>query len=126
MIDSATGLDRAPHRYTAHGRETCDRMRDQCRRLAREFVLQAGGDPQDVDLVARADALGDFMFAAACDTHAMKYDDRRGLKGDPEEDRVKAHFWHQMAAHVRDPSRHPDPRCGRPDHRAYEPLDDVG
>ena len=84
--DSPTGTDAQPARYTrADGRETLDVIRD---------------------------VLGDAGFIAFCIGNAMKYEDRTGKKGDAEEDRKKARFYRQMAAHVR--GEGPDPRSGRP------------
>ena len=93
--DSDTGLDRAPDRYMAAGRETIDRIRD---------------------------ALGDEGFVAFCAGNAMKYDDRAGRKGDEATDREKATFYRCMANHVR--SYGPDPRHGRPGFVSYHREDD--
>jgi hypothetical protein len=84
LSDSATGLDRAPDRYMATGRETIDRIRD---------------------------VLGDEGFVAFCVGNALKYADRAGLKSDAEFDLVKQRWYLDMAAHVRDEG--PDPRAGR-------------
>jgi hypothetical protein len=82
--DSTTGHDRAPVRYSAHGRETIDRIRD---------------------------LLGDEGFVAYCLGNALKYGDRAGLKGSESEDRLKAGWYLQMALHVR--GLGPDPRTYR-------------
>lgn len=82
--DSAIGDDRAPDRYSAKGRETIDRIRDE---------------------------LGDDGFVALCLGNAMKYEDRAGLKGSADEDRKKAAWYRQMAAHVRGEAD--DPRVYR-------------
>lgn len=82
--DSATGFDHAPTRYTAKGRETIDRIRDD---------------------------LGDEGFVALCLGNAMKYEDRAGLKGSADEDMKKARWYRQMAAHVRGEAE--DPRAHR-------------
>lgn len=120
MSDTPTGTDRAPARYMAHGRETVDRMRDRCRALVRDALDQAGLD--DFDPGELAGALGDAMFAVACETHALKYEDRLGLKDAPEIDAAKARFWHDMADHVRLPEVHPDPRHLRDGFVPCEPL----
>lgn len=91
MDDSATGIDRAPVRYSSHGRETIDRLRD---------------------------VLGDEGFVAHCLGCALKYRDREGLKGEASEDRKKAWFYIQMAMFVRGIG--PDPREYRPDHAEYQ------
>ena len=85
MFDSPTGTDAQPTRYTRpDGRETLDAIRDQ---------------------------LGDAGFISFCIGNAIKYEDRQGKKGDAEEDRKKAAFYLQMAAHVQGSG--PDPRSGR-------------
>jgi len=117
-----TGFDKAPTRYMAQGRETVDRMRDRCREIVRDTLDAAGLD--DFDPGSLTAALGDAIFAAACDTHTMKYEDRAGRKeGVPEErDMGAAGWWRQMAHHVRDPKRYPDPRAERPDFQLYTPY----
>ena len=82
--DDATGFHVAPARYSAHGRETIDRIRD---------------------------LLGDDGFAAYCLGTAMKYEDRAGLKGPAEQDRQKAIWYRQMHACVTHGA--PDPRAYR-------------
>lgn len=89
--DDTTGFTAAPTRYTRQGRETIDRIRD---------------------------ALGDQGFIAFCVGSAIKYEDRAGLKGDPEGDVAKAMWYRQMVDHVRD-ERKPDPRAGRQDFQPY-------
>lgn len=84
--DDATGFNVAPVRYSAHGRETIDRIRD---------------------------LLGDAGFIAYCRGTALKYRDRAGLKGDAAEDERKAAWYTQMAAHVAAPLEHQDPRAYR-------------
>lgn len=88
--DDATGFTVAPVRYSAHGRETIDRIRD---------------------------VLGDTGFAAYCHGAAMKYEDRAGLKGDAEEDRKKARWYRAMMDHVLIGA--PDPRAYRAGHEPY-------
>lgn len=88
--DDATGYTVAPVRYSAHGRETIDRIRDE---------------------------LGDDGFVAYCRGAAMKYEDRAGLKGDAEEDRKKARWYRAMVGHVLDGT--PDPRAYRAGHEPY-------
>lgn len=88
--DSATGFDRAPDRYSAKGRETIDRIRDD---------------------------LGDEGFIAFCVGNAAKYEDRAGLKGSADEDMKKARWYRTMAAHVR--GEGPDPRAERPNFVPY-------
>lgn len=83
-MDDATGFKVAPVRYSAHGRETIDRIRD---------------------------ALGDEGFAAYCRGTALKYRDRSGLKGDAAEDDKKAEWYEQMYRCV--VSGAPDPRTYR-------------
>ena len=107
-----TGLDRAPDRYMGHGRETVDRMRDTAYVAAR-WLADYDCDLRDTD------ALADALFAFACETHALKYEDRCGRKGDPAVDAAKATFWRGMAAHVRNPEVYPDPRSGRPGFTPY-------
>lgn len=87
------GFATAPARYTAHGRETIDRMRD----LARESFAD------------RNEADGAFAFF--CRATALKYDDRAGLKGPADTDREKAAWYRQMADHV--DGLGDDPRQGR-------------
>lgn len=98
MTRDDTGFDRAPDRYTAKGRETVDKMRDECRALGRE---------KGVD--------GDLLFAAACLTHHMKYLDR--VKN-PDTDPEKAEWWLRMYFHVL--KGEPDPRSQRPGFEPYE------
>jgi hypothetical protein len=107
--DSATGFDRAPDRYSAKGRETVDRMRDEAHSAAIELLNEIGAEP---DLDIPVEAIARLMFAYACRTHELKYEDREGLKDDPEQERKKAKWWRQMAAHVR--GEGPDPRHERP------------
>lgn len=92
--DSVTGFDRAPTRYTGKGRETIDRIRD---------------------------ALGDESFTAWCIGNVIKYSDRKGLKGDPKEDRQKELFYRQMALHVM--GKAIDPRSDRPGFEPYQKRD---
>lgn len=102
--DSADGFDRAPDRYTAHGRETIDRMRD----LAHTFAaMMRPGCTR-----AQRDDLADDLFAFHCFATALKYEDRAGLKGDANTDARKAAFYRGMAAHVA--GEGPDPRAARP------------
>jgi hypothetical protein len=83
-MSDATGFTSAPERYTAHGRETIDRIRDE---------------------------LGDAGFRAFCIGNAMKYEDRAGRKGDPEGDAEKARWYRQMVAHI--DGKAEDPRSRR-------------
>lgn len=118
--DTPTGWDRAPDRYMASGRETVDRMRDLCRALVRDTLDAAGLDSFDPgDL---SDALGDAIFAVACDTHALKYCDRRGLKDDAQVDAQKEAFWVSMAMHIRLDDVYPDPRHQREGFVPYSPM----
>lgn len=80
-VDDNIGFHVAPVRYSTHGRETIDRIRD---------------------------ALGDEGFVAYCQGTAMKYLDRLGLKGDASEDAAKARWYTEMAQHVL--GMGPDPR----------------
>lgn len=91
--DTATGTGRAPDRYTGHGRETIDRMRDLLR------------------FVARSAEAGDALFAAHCLATALKYRDRAGRKGSADEDRAKMSWYLQMHRHV--VFGEEDPRAGR-------------
>ena len=93
MTDTPTGHDRIPDRYTGHGRETIDEMRDY---------------------------LGDEAFAYHCEATAMKYWRRLGKKGDPADDLAKMTWYQRMAAHVRTGGQIPDPRAGRPGFQPYE------
>lgn len=90
QADDATGFNVAPVRYSAHGRETIDRIRD---------------------------TLGDEAFIAYCRGTAMKYRDRAGLKGDAAEDAKKAQWYLQMADHVSFGA--PDPRAYRAGFQPY-------
>jgi len=90
--DDNTGFNVAPLRYSRHGRETIDRIRDQ---------------------------LGDAGFVAYCRGQVLKYTDRAGLKGDEAEDLKKAEFYGQMADHVERPAEVKDPRAYR---KAFEPY----
>lgn len=93
-----TGFDSAPARYIKDGREVCDLMRDWCAEMG-EIV----GVP------------GDTLFAAACLTHMMKYNNR--VK-EPDIDREKSSWWLGMYLHIVTGS-HPDPRHNRPDFVPY-------
>lgn len=103
--DSPDGFDRAPDRYTGQGRETVDRMRDRCWHVAATELNWRG-----LDELA---AVADLLFREVCESHALKYRDRLGRKGDADEDRRKLAFWTQMAEHVATGGRTPDPRAGR-------------
>jgi hypothetical protein len=85
--DDATGFYVAPARYSAHGRETIDRMRDATPALY-SFALSRGA------------SVADAVFYVHCILDAMKYEDREGKKGDPLEDMTKARWYRQMAAHA--------------------------
>ena len=87
------GFDKAPRRYSAHGRETVDRMRDLC---------HAEAEGRDID--------GDVLFAVACMTHALKYADRKGLKGPAQDNLDKERWRREMSLHA---------LCGTEDPRAY-------
>ena len=106
VLDSKVGDDRPPSRYTAQGRETVDRMRDLCRERAAEMA-PPGNDPAEVNVA------GDMIFTIVCETHALKYKDRAGLKEgeDAEVTARKAAWWTAMADHVR--GNGPDPRSDR-------------
>jgi len=97
--DTPTGTERAPDRYTSKGRETIDRQRD----LAHALFATPG--------------LADKAFAYLCTAQALKYDDRRGLKGTEEDaayNDTKAAWYRAMADHVQ--GRGPDPRAKRTDY----------
>lgn len=102
--DDATGFNVAPQRYSAHGRETIDRIRDGMIRHAR------GATPRELE----ADA--ERLFKVYCLTTALKYRDRAGLKGSAEEDLSKARWYEEMAASV---DGAPDPRRYRPAFAPY-------
>lgn len=91
MSDDNTGFYVAPKRYSAHGRETIDRIRDE---------------------------LGDGGFAAYCRGQVIRYTDRLGLKGDEDEDDAKARWYYEMYLHVT--TGGPDPRHGREDFQPYQ------
>lgn len=95
------GFTVAPARYTAHGRETIDRMRD--------LAHATFGDPD----------MANAAFAFHCRATALKYDDRAGLKGPAGADREKAAWYRQMAGHVDGFAA--DPREGRADFVPYAP-----
>lgn len=88
------GFDSAPARYTVHGREVVDVMRDRCRDMGRIVGVD-----------------GDVLFYAACMTHAVKYQLR---KKNPKADDQKAQWWQMMAHHVSAPEMCKDPRADRP------------
>lgn len=100
----------APERYTAHGRETLDRIRDLAER-AGELLAEAWGRPYG------AKAMADDLFMFFCRANALKYEDRAGLKGPREEDDAKAAFYRAMIRHVG--FGEPDPRSARPDFVPY-------
>ena len=106
------GYDKAPTRYMAEGRETVDRMRDYCHVLAAEWL----GLPDE-----KLHEVADLLFEAACMTHAIKYQDRKGLKAgvDLQRDVAAAAWWNSMRLHVKDPATNPDPRSTRPDFIPY-------
>lgn len=99
---SDNGFKKAPDRYSRMDRETVDRMRDLC------HALRPGH--------------GDDFFSVACATHALKYKDRAGAKGDIKGDREKAKWWGEMQLHALDLG--PDPRYRRRDFVPYkkEPI----
>lgn len=103
------GFDKAPTRYTQEGRETVDRMRD----LVHEAVDAAFSNHTEEQ---RQD-IADTVFGIACLTHAIKYQDRKGAKGDLEGDRQKARWWSQMGRSLQ--GHGTDPRAGRPDFQPY-------
>lgn len=111
-----TGFDKAPDRYMTQGRETVDRMRDLCRKRALEWQADLG--PDSIELI-------DLLFVVACETHKMKYSDRKGVKEgvDPKRDIDAAAWWEQMAKHVQDPARFPDPRYTRVNFIPYSPVE---
>lgn len=82
-----TGFDAMPDRHRSQsGREVCDLMRD---------------------------AVSDEEFAAACLTHAIKYEQRNKSDLDPD----KARWWREMMIAVR--GQGPDPRHQRPTFEPY-------
>jgi len=91
MNDDPTGFERAPDRYSAHGRETIDRIRD---------------------------ALGDDGFLAFCRGQSMRYRDRLGLKDDAQQDLKKAQWYEAMHSHVLGTG--PDPRSTREGFTPYK------
>lgn len=92
-VPTDNGFKTAPARYTQQDRETIDRIRDK---------------------------LGDEGFAAFCVGTEMRYDDRRGAKGDPDGDNEKARWFRMMAAHVA--GEGPDPRADRPGFVPYKRI----
>lgn len=116
QVDDATGFNVAPVRYSAHGRETVDRMRDMAHAYA-DGVLAARATGVSTFDVTDPDALANLLFAYACHTHAMKYRDRAGLKGDATQDFSKADWWDQMAEHIEHGTL--DPRASRAAFRPY-------
>ena len=88
------GWTKPPDRYSAKGRETIDRIRDE---------------------------LGDMAFVGFCRGAALKYRDRLGLKegATPEQDERKAQFYDQMAAYVMGCGPDPREQYGK----SYVPLD---
>lgn len=90
--DSIAGIERAPDRYMASGRECIDTIRD---------------------------ALGDHGFAAFCWGNYMKYLDRDGAKGDPAGDRQKA-GWYKAMHDSLVYRGCADPRTGRPGFVPYQ------
>lgn len=115
MSDSVDGFDRAPDRYSSQGRETVDRMRDLCRENAFKLSVKLGLVPCDHTLI---DRIGDFIFSTACETHAMKYSDRLGLKDSIDVDSQKMKWWTKMAHHAS--GLDDDPRSNRPGFKPYE------
>lgn len=84
----------APARYTAHGRETIDRIRDLAGALGDALAVGVGRPNA-------AEFLADNLFTYFCLGNALKYEDRAGLKGPREEDEAKAAFYRAMASHVK-------------------------
>lgn len=115
MSDTPTGFDRAPDRYMASGRETVDKMRDEAYVVAHNLA--------ECGLIAHdaIDNVGDILFGYACSTHALKYQDRAGLKGDAATDAMKAIWWDEMRLHSLTGA--PDPRADRPDFVPYGRLE---
>jgi len=101
----------APARYTAHGRETLDRIRDHGGDLGDALAAALG-------LPSLAETFGELLFTYFCEAQAIKYEDRAGLKGPREDDDAKAAFYRAMSAHVGQGA--PDPRSARPGFVAYE------
>lgn len=89
-MDSETGYDRAPDRYSGQDRETIDLIRD---------------------------VLGDKGFHAFCVGNVIKYETRAGRKGPEDVDRAKANWYRAMADHVAGDG--PDPRSARPSFVPY-------
>lgn len=102
--DDNTGFHVPPVRYSAHGRETIDRIRDS----AYTFFM----DARD-----RGCSFEDAVFAAYCSCTALKYQDRAGLKGPEDEDRKKADWYQSMGRHVM--GEGPDPRAYRAEYAPY-------
>ncbi len=102
--DDATGFHVAPMRYSSHGRETIDRIRDTV------------GDAY-LDALRAGCSSADAAFVAYCAGTALKYRDRAGLKGPEDEDAKKAEWYEQMYAHVC--GNGPDPRTYR---QGFEPY----
>lgn len=68
------------------------------------------GEREVIDLIR--DAMTDEQFEGFCLGNAIKYEQRAGLKGDPEGDHQKALWYRQMRVHVL--VGRADPRSGRP------------
>jgi len=103
-LDDNTGFLVAPVRYSAHGRETIDRIRDVADTFFTE-ALEAGC------------AVSDAAFATYCGCTSLKYRDRAGLKGAADEDLKKADWYESMRQHVM--GKGPDPRAYRAEFAPY-------
>jgi len=107
--DDNTGFNVAPTRYSAAGRETIDRIRDQ----ASDWLA---------DALATGCSVADAAFAVHCASCAFKYRDRKGLKGPADEDEMKARWYEQMFEHLC--GRGPDPRSYRDNYVPYTPPEE--
>lgn len=103
--DDATGFNVAPSRYSAQGRETIDRIRDQ---VGRAFIRA----------LERGLSVHDASFVAYCEGCIIKYSDRLGLKGDASEDALKAAWYTLMRDHAL--GLGPDPRTYRANFQPYQ------
>jgi hypothetical protein len=136
-MDSTDGRDRAPDRYSSHGRETIDRQRDASRLLAYDLVqrLVDSDVPPDArrfladNAAAVVVMLADQLFAYHCMAQCIRYADRTGRKGGADgaaADKLKRRFYAQMFRHVSGAGL--DPRASREGYVPYSPqrFCDVG
>lgn len=107
------GFDAPPARYSQNpdGKETIDRMFDEADRVCANFGTTPGyptGEP-----LRLTPNLQRALRAAVCAALALKYEDRKGAKGDPEGDKDKARFYRQMQRRWEQNDASLDPRAHR-------------